>query len=85
MAHYQVSIEGSLDAATRTPAATGADWDQALKDARERSIAQEHNHTVRYVDNGRARIIATLVGGEIVWPRLASPVVDLRTRDLEAG
>jgi hypothetical protein len=89
--HYAVSRPGSLEPLSKTEAATGADWDQALADARQRSLDGPHYYTVRHVSDGRARIIATVDKGEVLWPRQPTPEVDLETRylvhdrELEAG
>lgn len=75
--YYSVSAEGNAWAWTDTKGATEADFAEAVAEARKRS-AGDSNYVVRY-NNGRgeSRIVCTLVNGEVVWLRLASPPVRL--------
>jgi hypothetical protein len=75
---YAVHIEGSPEPSSQTPAATADDFEAAMADAAQRSRETDRNHVVRVSTREGTRIICTLAGGETVWPRLATPAVDLQ-------
>jgi hypothetical protein len=78
--HYAVTAPGSLESLTATEHATGADWDKALADAQQRSLADPDSYfTVRHNSRGLSQTICTVQKGELLWPRQPTPHVDLKT------
>ena len=81
--YYDIRQEGHKEAWDYTAGAAPEDWDKALAVAQERATSQGRNYVVRHVSRGGARLIVTATPeGELAWPRLATPLVDLQTGQL---
>lgn len=81
--YYDIRQEGHKEAWDYTRSATPEDWDKALEMAQERATSHGRNYVIRHVSGQGARLIVTATpNGELAWPRLATPLVDMETGQL---